>query len=399
MADYRYLCANLVTNQIIAEIPFTGVSYSQELNSAGSFSGHILLTDIRETDLPIDAATTPSSVALYVERNGQLVWGGIIWSRTYDSQTQALVIGAREFESYYEHRVLQFGAKTGTQPRVYDYTGAWTYNTDIFTVIQDCLNAVHGWQLPNSDIGIIVPTNTLGQTVGDVATQYGYKIQDFEFRPVLDVLRALSQQTNGQGGFDFNIDVAYAAGGTITKTMELTARRGTVWSSTSTTAPMLEFPGNMVAYSYPEDGTSVANVTYGQGDGGSGGIWYNNPSFNSFTGLKSVSSKLTANMPLLERVVPVVNERNPNVVASLTQAAVEAWIYPITTLTCTWDSIDDPQIGTFKTGDQFRIRITDERFPNTNEFIYRLSKFEVEAGENNPERIIATFVNPLAFGL
>ena len=253
--------------------------------------------------------------------------------------------------------------------------------------------------MPNSDIGVIIPTNTLGKTVGDVATQYGYKIQDFEFRPVLDVLRALSQQTNGQGGFYFNIDVAYGAGGTITKTLELTAQRGTVWSSTNTTAPMLEFPGNMVAYSYPEDGTSVANVTYGQGDGGSGGIWYNNPSFNTFTALKSVSSKLTANMALLERVVPVVNERNPNVVASITAAAVEAWIYPITTLTCTWDSIDDPQIGTFKTGDQFRIRITDERFPNTNEFIYRLSKFEVEAGENNPERIIATFVNPLAFGL
>jgi hypothetical protein len=43
---YRYLLADLVTNEIIAELPLTGVSFTQQLNQAGTFQGHLLLSGV-----------------------------------------------------------------------------------------------------------------------------------------------------------------------------------------------------------------------------------------------------------------------------------------------------------------------------------------------------------------
>jgi len=44
-AEYRYYTVDLLTNNVIAEIPFTGVSYERALSKAGSFSGTIPMID------------------------------------------------------------------------------------------------------------------------------------------------------------------------------------------------------------------------------------------------------------------------------------------------------------------------------------------------------------------
>jgi hypothetical protein len=102
---YRYLIANIVTNQVIAEIPLTGVSYDRALKDAGSFSGTISLTpDIEGID--IYEATMPGKNAIYVLRNDECVWGGPIWSRSYDVVSKSISISANEFTSYYQHRKI-----------------------------------------------------------------------------------------------------------------------------------------------------------------------------------------------------------------------------------------------------------------------------------------------------
>jgi hypothetical protein len=75
---YRYFVTDLVSNQVIAEIPFNGVSYERALKTAGSFSGSIpLLEETQHLDLY--NSTMPGKTGLYVVRNGECVWGGIIW--------------------------------------------------------------------------------------------------------------------------------------------------------------------------------------------------------------------------------------------------------------------------------------------------------------------------------
>jgi len=44
---YRYLFADLLTNSIIAELPLTGVAFGSQLNQAGTFQGHVLLSGKR----------------------------------------------------------------------------------------------------------------------------------------------------------------------------------------------------------------------------------------------------------------------------------------------------------------------------------------------------------------
>lgn len=105
VADYKYYVFDLLTNNLLAEIPFTGVSYGRSLREAGSFSGSIAVTDATK-NLSLYENTLPGKTALYVTRNNLCVWGGIIWSRSYNIVEKSLAISGSEFTSYLYKRVI-----------------------------------------------------------------------------------------------------------------------------------------------------------------------------------------------------------------------------------------------------------------------------------------------------
>ena len=100
---YRYYTADLLTNEILAEIPFRGVSYERTVKGAGSFSGSIPVIEATKS-MNIYESTMPGNTALYVVRNGVCVWGGIIWTRSYDVVGRVLNVTGAEFTSYLYHR-------------------------------------------------------------------------------------------------------------------------------------------------------------------------------------------------------------------------------------------------------------------------------------------------------
>jgi hypothetical protein len=102
-AQYRYFVTNLVTNQPIAEIPFKGVSYERALKGAGTFSGTIANSP-ETASLSLYESTMPGRTGLYVVRDGVCVWGGIIWSRSYNVNERVISVSASEFTSYFHHR-------------------------------------------------------------------------------------------------------------------------------------------------------------------------------------------------------------------------------------------------------------------------------------------------------
>ena len=127
---YRYFTADLLTNRIIAEIPFENVSYERTLGGAGKFSGRIPM--IKNTEhLNLWETTIPGQTALYVMRNGKCVWGGIIWGRNYRGTEKEVSVSASEFTSYFYHRNIwktwnhQYGG-TLTQ----DEDGEWVFILD-----------------------------------------------------------------------------------------------------------------------------------------------------------------------------------------------------------------------------------------------------------------------------
>lgn len=103
--EYRYFTTDLLTNDILAEIPFKAVSWGRAIRNAGEFSGDIpVITATNHLDLY--NSTMPGRTGLYVMRNGVCVWGGIIWNRNYEPEDRKLSVSASEFTSYLYHRFV-----------------------------------------------------------------------------------------------------------------------------------------------------------------------------------------------------------------------------------------------------------------------------------------------------
>jgi hypothetical protein len=359
---YRYLIADLLTNEIIAELPFTGVSFTQQLNQAGTFTGHILLSGINAYEYNVDAATQPSRNALYVDRNGILVWGGIIWNRTYASQGQVLQITAREFESYFEKRLIS--------------TTTSYNNTDQLVIVRNLIDAAQA--VASGDIGVITNSETSGILIDRV--YYAY-----ELKQVYQAIQDLSRQDDG---FDFNISVDYDA---ITneplKTLVLgyprTGHQDTGVGDLDT--PVFNLPaGNIVEYEYPEDGSITVNTLYVIGAGSNEG---------KLTSLAQDSTSLTAGFPVLEGQANYSDITDQAVLNELSLGQVLALATPPPIIKIVVPAYIDPEFGTYEIGDDARLIITDPRFPEGFDSIYRIVGFNVEPGEDGPERVTITLTN------
>lgn len=360
MTTYRYLFCDLLTNAIIAELPLTGVSFTQQLNSAGSLSGSLLLTGLSE-DYNVSNATIPGKCGLYVDRDGVLVWGGVIWGRSYASDTQHISIQAREFESYWERRRI-----TSTQ----GFT-----NQDQLFVARQLVNTAQS--VPSGNIGVVVGTETSGVNISRVF--YSYELKS--------LYSALSDLSKSQNGFDFNIQVAYDGGGNPTKTLVLSyPKSGTRYSATSLSAPFFEFPaGNIVSYEYPEDGSITANTIYVAGAG-------SNEGKQILTA--SDVTKLADGWPLLEDSANFSDITDTTLLSNLATAQVAAVSYPPTTLKIVAPPYVDPVLGSYKVGDDARVTINDERFPTGLDAVYRIVALSVTVGETGPEQVTLTLTLP-----
>ena len=362
---YRYLFADLRTNQILAELPLTGVSFTKILNDVGSLSAHILLSDVTEAGYDIPNSTIPARTAIYVDRDGVLVWGGIIWSRVYNSTTQTLTFSAREFESYFERRRIAV-----SQAFV---------NTDQLAIVQSLVNTAQS--ASGGNIGITVGTETSGVLVS--RTYYSYELKD--------LYSAIKDLSNSSTGFDFNIDVAYDNSGTPQKYLRLDyPRRGAVFSASNPTALVFEFPGNMVEYEWPENGSLTANQLYGIGPGSNEG---------KLLASSYVAGQIADGWALLEDSVTYNDVYDATLLSNLTAGEVVAKKNPVLTSKYTLPAYENPVLGSFETGDQVEIRITDDRFPapSSGGFGYvnveRITAISVMPGENGPERVSVSTAN------
>jgi hypothetical protein len=359
---YRYLFADLLTNVILAELPVTGVSFTQQLNSAGTLQGHLLLSGINATQENVANATIPGRCAIYVDRNGILVWGGIIWSREYNSSTQELSFNAREFLSYFERRRIT--------------------TTNVFTNIDQikvALNLIQGAaSVPFGNIGLLYNKDPLSQGSSGVLVSRTY--YSYELKSVLSAIQDLSKQTNG---FDFAIDVYYDGDGNPAKSFNTYyPRNGTAYSSTSKTAPVFQFPaGNIIEYSYPEDASIAANTIYALGAGSNEG---------KLIAMASDSTKFAAGWALLEDQANYSDVTDATVLAGLATGQITAVSYPPTTLKLTVPPFIDPTLGSYEVSDDVRVIILDDRFPSGLDSIYRLVALTVQPGENGPERATLT---------
>jgi hypothetical protein len=354
-------------NTIISELPLTGVNYSSQLNSTGSFQGHVLLSGINATSANVYDGTIPAKTILWVLYTDPItfvstpVWSGIIWAREYDSASQTLSISAQEMLSLYNRRRISTTKTyaTFTDPAVIarqllQYTEALshgktglTYNSA--TTIYSTKNVYEGYQL-----------KSVYQAIKDLASRFF----DFKIAPYWE-------PTYGYLYNQFQVGV------------------GTDYNATY--SPIFQFPGNVVEYKFPEDGSSAVNTLYGLGYGVNGNAVRATATDPALIGA-------TGTWPLLEDTASYTDIPDSALLQSLTLGQLKATSYPPTTVEVVIPPYVDPYYTGFSVGDEARVNIKDDFFPGGLDMILRIVAISVNPGENGPSRITVTLTRQLADG-
>ena len=215
-AVYSYVTVDLLSNRVIAEVPFSGVSFQRALSKAGTFSGTISMIDVT-THLNLYESTKPGKTALYVIRkvrnDSTCVWGGIIWNRSYDAIDKTLQITGAEFPSYFYHRLiwktLVYGTELGQSISTYAASnGVATINTSSahgfvvgdFIKITEVNSSINGYKtvatVPDSDTftfltsASIAPSTTLPGSFQKVTDKYAL-VRDLIYRVIVEDLSDL----------------------------------------------------------------------------------------------------------------------------------------------------------------------------------------------------------------
>lgn len=421
MAEARalsYVAYDLVTGAYLGRLPFSGVSFGSQLLNPGTFSGTLDINDPAVQKLgPLDL-TAPARTLLCVDYLGALVWGGIVWTRSYkfDGQSREMTVTATELWSYFNSRVQAtdyssppFSGITGLSIEMAIWDASSTFS-DVNNVWDPMLIA---WQIL-SDAMTQVPSGNLLGGVGIAANSFtsasaylasgtgtpqgDYLSINYPYASLQGIGSIVNQlASNGLGvGFDYAVDVAYSGGsgsfpvGTVNLSYP---RRGRTYSQNN----LVLNCGQAISYEIPEDGTQVGNTMYEQGSSGSLSISQNaNPLAGGYPVMEQIKSRsniTSANM------LPVLGAMG---VADLAVAS-----YPVATPTVTTDLFAGPiPLGQFIVGDDCRwlIPVTgndgmayDPRFPTGLDEEWRIIGYQATVNDEGQSTLEFTLTLPPTF--
>lgn len=353
MTNYRYLFADLLTDTIREEMPLQNVSYGDVLDAPGSLTADLPLSlkNAAGYEKVTRANIDPGRTAVYVERDGVLVWGGILWTVSADADNFKLSLGCEGFWSYFRRRIIR---ATQTFAQVDQLTIAQT----LVTYAQNVLGG---------SIGVTVGTETSGVLRDQTYNAY----ERSNLGQAVEDLAALD------GGFDFAIDVAYDASGNRTKKLNLSyPGRG------SRTAHVLDLGANVESLSWNLDATAMANVMDVMGAG------------NGATILIGTAADTTeiGTYPVLEDTASYPDVVLPATLAGYATAALTARRLPVETLpTLVTHGSSDLTIGGFRTGDELQVRTQNAGGFLAVNSLYRIAAWTVTVNDDGKETIAFTF--------
>lgn len=348
MAKYRFLAADLLTNEIREEIPFGDVSYSQILNSPGSFSATLPQHHAKCKRSILD----PSRTAIYVERDGVIVWGGILW--TARTQSGTVQFGGEGFWSYFRRRFVR-ETLTFTQ-------------TDQLAIARFLVAYAQGQE--GGSIGVIVGDETSGVLRDRV--YYGYERKQ--------IGEAVEQLAAVIDGFDFAIDCAWS-GDEVAKTLHLD------YPTRGRENPIVfQLGTNVEGIEQEIDGTRQANRVdaLGAGEG------------DSMLIATSSGAGIGAVYPLLEGTISYKDVSVPATLQAHADAETAGTATPVETIPTLVAHIrDDTTLGAWITGDRMELHASDGFLEVNGTF--RVVSFEVKVSDGGREQVSTGFADEESF--
>ncbi|MBB1251846.1 hypothetical protein H3146_00485 [Streptomyces sp. OF3] len=235
-AEYAVVQTNLRTGAVVTTLPVTGLSYVETLNAAGDATVGMPLF-APEADA---GSLTPGGSGLVVLRDGEPVWGGVLWGASADLGEGVLTLNASGYHSYYGRRYLD--AKAGYKRK----------STDQAVLLREWIGYA------NANGGIGTDTSTITNT-GRVRTR---SWSFYEFKCIAE---AIDEMADDITGFDFRYESFWHTQGSRVGHHFRISQRG------SLSFPQLEHRANCNATNVSYDGTQLTTHAYAFGaDLGSG---------------------------------------------------------------------------------------------------------------------------------
>ncbi|WP_329126009.1 hypothetical protein [Streptomyces sp. NBC_01353] len=138
-------------------LPLQDLEYGPELNGPGVLTGRLAPRLLAQQPTLVDPGTTE----IYVEEDGEIRWGGLVW----DARTQGntLAIEAASWSSYLQRRHDLHGNLQGRGP--YTYADRCQVIRDIWAYAQS---------VADGSLGVIVDSTTSTSTVGTPSDVYAF---------------------------------------------------------------------------------------------------------------------------------------------------------------------------------------------------------------------------------
>ncbi|MCX4982805.1 hypothetical protein [Streptomyces sp. NBC_00572] len=234
---YRAIFCDLLTDTTLDILPLRDVQCDDYIGRAGSLSGTIPLSDraIAERAHKVQAGRT----AVYLERGGDLWWGGIVWTTNLQSSDRGVLtlgIQAATFDSYATRRRIR-------RPITFNLP---TDQFDIARTLWADLSAGLGKS------GVVAGTDP-----SDILRTASWRFGDETVYQ-----EALDQLASQANGFEYQI-LVYRDPTDGTRVRQL--RLGSPKIRTGATDMVFDRPGTILSYSFPDDATRGGTAAVARG--------------------------------------------------------------------------------------------------------------------------------------
>lgn len=359
MSGYRLLYTRLRTGELLGELPAISFGFADEINAPGSFNATIALDDVAQIEAPgahptPESSSTigspqgvtletliPAATGVYVERDGVILWGGIVWTAVLSVESSTIEIGAEGFLSY----LWRIGIRADL-----------SYNADQAVIAANLVNYAMG--APGANIGIT--TATVAATTTRVRNYLAA-----ERKPVGE---ALAQLAAVDGGFDFSF-VHSLTGSTFSALFVPTTD-----TIGRLTAHKFEVGTNMSLLELSIDGATVANLVevFGQtiGEVTAVGFAYDSASLDTY--------------PLLERSETAGDVKEQSTLTAKAARALQRRSAALRRVKIEVFPDAEPPLGSYQVGD--RVELAGSYGALSISGIWRITSLSVQVS-NRDERV------------
>ncbi|MGV9312292.1 hypothetical protein ACWDR0_08840 [Streptomyces sp. NPDC003691] len=228
VSPYRVLFCDLRTDRVLDSLPLRDVQVDDYIGRTGSLTGTLPVPDAATAARA--RALQEGRTAVYLERGGDLWWGGILWTTTLtsdDKGSMSLTIQAATFDSYAaRRRIRRDFVSVGEQDEL-------AFARDLWNYMQES---------EGGDIGVVVGEERSGEML-----EVSWRSTD---ETVVD--DALREIADAENGFEHYIEVSRdPVTGMRTKRLRLGSPRLEHGGEDL----VLDRPGSVLGYSFPRDAT------------------------------------------------------------------------------------------------------------------------------------------------